>query len=68
MVNIDTFKIDFSQDLPVIIAEISVPSDSGYTNVYIKKVTIGTQDTFDKENNIFSTDYFDNTDNIKDDT
>lgn len=68
MVNIDTFKIDFSQDLPVLIAEISVPSDSGYTNVYIKKVTIGTQDTFDKENNIFSTDYFDNTDNIKDDT
>lgn len=68
MVNIDTFKIDFSQNLPVVVAKISVPNTSGYDQVYIKKVTIGTQDTFDRENNQFSTDYFDNTENIKDDT
>ena len=68
MVNIDTFKIDFSQNLPVVVAKISVPNTSGYDQVYIKKVTIGTQDTFNRENNQFSTDYFDDTENIKDDT
>ena len=61
MINIDSF--DFIDGYTKVAAVISVPDKIGYENVYIQKVIIGTQVTYDLENNKFSEEYFDNNDN-----
>ena len=56
MVNIDSFE--FQDGYTKLVAVVSVPDRIGYEDVYIQKVIIGTQDTYDTENNTFSEEYF----------
>lgn len=66
VITIDSFKFDVSYEK--IVAELSIPQEyiiiqDNIPEVYIKKVTIGTQVTYDTDDNDFSTTYFEDEDN-----
>lgn len=64
MVNIDSFKIDFSSEYPKAVVHIVVPD---YTGLAVTKITIGTQNAYDTETDDFDVEkinYYVTVDNI----